>query len=126
MIVEGRRARVVLQDSCHLRNGLGVYAGPRALITAVADLVAVPVRTPAAQPRGTCPLLGPRDSRRLLEPKLDAIENADLAYVVAVNPGCLPQLQTGLGRRSSRVRAIHLVDLLAAAAVGAPLPHSVR
>jgi glycolate oxidase iron-sulfur subunit len=39
--VGGRRARVALQDSCHLRNGLRVFTQPRELIAAVADFVPV-------------------------------------------------------------------------------------
>lgn len=124
--VGGRRARVALQDSCHLRNGMGVFAEPRALISAVADLVAVPGEASCCGAAGTYSLLRPRDSRRILDPKLDAIEAADLDYVVAVNPGCLRQLETGLRRRSSKVRAVHLADLLAAAAGGTPLPSGRR
>jgi glycolate oxidase iron-sulfur subunit len=124
--VDGRRARVALQDSCHLRNGLGVFAEPRALIAAVADFVAVPGDDSCCGSAGTYSLLRPRDSRRVLEPKLDAIDAAGVDYVVAVNPGCLRQLETGLRRRSSPVRAVHLADLLAAAAGGAPLARTVR
>ena len=124
--VDGRRARVALQDSCHLRNGLGVAAQPRALISAVADLVPVPGEETCCGAAGTYSLLRPRDSRRVLDPKLDAVEAAGVDYVVAVNPGCLRQLETGLARRSSPVRAVHLADLLAAAAGGAPLRRGVR
>jgi glycolate oxidase iron-sulfur subunit len=120
--VDGRRARVALQDSCHLRNGLGVHAEPRALIAAVADFVPVPGDASCCGSAGTYSLLRPRDSRRILDPKLDSIESADVDYVVAVNPGCLRQLQNGLRRRRSRVQAVHLAELLAAAARGAPLP----
>jgi glycolate oxidase iron-sulfur subunit len=45
--------------------------------------------------------------------------------VVAVNPGCLRQWQTGLARRRSRIRAVHLADLLVAAAGGRPLPRGL-
>jgi glycolate oxidase iron-sulfur subunit len=45
-------------------------------------------------------------------PKLPEIEAADLDYVVAVNPGCLRQLQTELRRAKSPVRAIHLIELV--------------
>lgn len=124
--VGGRRARVALQDSCHLRNGLGVFAEPRALISAVADLVAVAGEDGCCGAAGTYSLLRPRDSRRIVDPKLDAIEAASVDYVVAVNPGCLRQLETGLRRRSSEVRAIHLADLLVAATGGALLPRGVR
>jgi glycolate oxidase iron-sulfur subunit len=120
--VAGRRARVAIQDSCHLRNGLRVFAEPRELIAAVADFVAVPKDDSCCGSAGTYSLLRPRDSRRILDPKLDAFEAAGVDYVVAVNPGCLRQLQTGLQRRGSAIRAVHLADLLAAAAGGRPLP----
>ena len=90
----GRRARVAIQDSCHLRNGLRVFAEPRALISAVAEFVAVPGDDSCCGSAGTYSLLRPRDSRRILGPKLDAFEAAGVDYVVAVNPGCLRQLQT--------------------------------
>jgi glycolate oxidase iron-sulfur subunit len=117
-----RRARVAIQDSCHLRNGLGVSAEPRALIGAVAEFVPVANDGGCCGSAGTYSLLRPRDSRRVLDPKLDAIEAADVDYLVAVNPGCLRQMQTGLARRKSRIRAVHLADLLVAAAGGRPLP----
>jgi glycolate oxidase iron-sulfur subunit len=120
--VRGRRARVAIQDSCHLRNGLRVFTEPRELIAAVADFVPVPKDDSCCGSAGTYSLLRPKDSRRILDPKLDALEAADVDYVVAVNPGCLRQLHTGLRRRGSAVRAVHLADLLAAAAGGRPLP----
>jgi len=124
--VDGRRARVALQDSCHLRNGLGVYQEPRALIAAVADFVAVPGDNSCCGSAGTYSLLRPRDSRRILDPKLDAFEAAGVDYVVAVNPGCLRQMQSGLRRRRSAVRVVHLAELLAAAGTGGPPPRGAR
>lgn len=111
--VDGRRARVTLQDSCHLRNGLGVSAQPRQLLREVADYVELPGAGTCCGAAGTYSLLRPADSRRVLDPKLDAIEAAGVDYVVVVNPGCLRQLQTGLRRRRSQIRAIHLATLLA-------------
>lgn len=110
--VDGRRARVTLQDSCHLRNGLGVWREPRAILEQVADYIELPSAATCCGAAGTYALLRPRDSRRILDPKLDQIEAAGVDYVVAVNPGCLRQLQTGLRRRRSRVRAIHLAEFL--------------
>jgi glycolate oxidase iron-sulfur subunit len=117
-----RRARVAIQDSCHLRNGLGVSAEPRALLGAVADFVPVAGDGSCCGSAGTYSLLRPGDARRILAPKLDAVEAAGVDYLVAVNPGCLRQWQGGLARRRSRVRAVHLADLLVAAAGGRPLP----
>ncbi|MEU4781247.1 (Fe-S)-binding protein [Micromonospora sp. NPDC023633] len=110
--VGGRRARVALQDSCHLRNGLGVFAEPRALLRQVADHVELPSAATCCGAAGTYSLLRPKESRRILDAKLDEIEAAGVDLVVAVNPGCLRQLRTGLRRRRSAVRAVHLAELL--------------
>jgi Fe-S oxidoreductase len=114
--VNGRRARVTLQDSCHLRNALGVTRPPRDLIAAVADYVELPNAGDCCGAAGTYSLLRPADSRAVLQPKLEAIEAADVDYVVALNPGCLRQLRQGLRRARGKVKAIHLAELLAMAA----------
>ncbi|MFH9263949.1 (Fe-S)-binding protein [Streptomyces sp. NPDC017546] len=110
--VDGRRARVTLQDSCHLRNGLGVWKEPRTLLGRVADYVELPSAAGCCGAAGTYALLRPRESRRILDAKIREIEAAGVDYVVAVNPGCLRQLQTGLRRARSRVKAVHMAELL--------------
>jgi glycolate oxidase iron-sulfur subunit len=50
------------------------------------------------------------------------VEAAGVDYLVAVNPGCLRQIRTGLRRRGSRIRVVHLAELLAAAADGPARP----
>jgi glycolate oxidase iron-sulfur subunit len=107
------RPRVALQDSCHLRNGLGVFRQPRELIEAVGVYIELPSASECCGAAGTYSILRPGDSKRILDDKLDEIEAAQVDFVVAVNPGCLRQLQTGLKRRRSRVRAVHLAELLA-------------
>ena len=114
--IGGRLARVALQDSCHLRNGLGVWREPRALLRSVAEYVELPGAAGCCGAAGTYALVRPRDSRRVLDPKIDEIEAAGIDYVVAVNPGCLRQLRQGLRRRKSSVRALHIADLLRLAA----------
>ena len=52
----------------------------------------------------------------VLDPKLDQIGAAGIDYVVAVNPGCLRQLRQELRRRKSKVRTLHIADLLRLAA----------
>ncbi|MGI6870460.1 (Fe-S)-binding protein [Amycolatopsis sp. 3B14] len=110
--VDGRPARVALQDSCHLRNGLGVWRQPRELIRAVAEYVELPSAAACCGAAGTYSILRPRDSARILAAKIDEIEAAGVDYVVAVNPGCLRQLRAGLRKRRSRVEAVHLAELL--------------
>lgn len=109
----GRRPRIALQDSCHLRNGMGVFREPRQLIEQVGEYVDLPSGAECCGAAGTYSILRRRDSMRILDDKLDEIEAAGLDLVVAVNPGCLRQLQTGLKRRGSSVRAVHLAELLA-------------
>ncbi|MFB7031651.1 MULTISPECIES: (Fe-S)-binding protein [unclassified Streptomyces] len=108
----GRRARVALQDSCHLRNGLGIHTAPRDLLAGVADYVELPSAGGCCGAAGTYSLLRPRESRRILAAKIAEIEAADVDFVAAVNPGCLRQLRTGLRRERSRVKAVHLAELL--------------
>lgn len=108
-----RRLRIGLQDSCHLRNGLGVHREPRELLRALGDYVELPGAGECCGAAGTYAILRPADSERVIDPKLDAIEQADLDYVVAVNPGCLRQLEQGVRRRGLRTKAIHIAELLA-------------
>ncbi|MEU0512451.1 MULTISPECIES: (Fe-S)-binding protein [unclassified Amycolatopsis] len=114
--IGNRPARVSLQDSCHLRNGLGVSRQPRELLRVVAEYVELPSAATCCGAAGTYSILRPRDSQRILETKIDEIERANLDYVVAVNPGCLRQLRTGLRKRKSHVRAVHIAELLVIAA----------
>ncbi|GAA1008287.1 (Fe-S)-binding protein [Streptomyces thermogriseus] len=120
VMVDGRRARAALQDSCHLRNGLGVTRPPRELIAAVADYVELPSAGKCCGAAGTYSMLRPVDSKKVLDPKLSEVEAADVDYVVAVNPGCLRQLEQGLRRARSRAKAIHLAEFLALAAQPEP------
>ena len=112
---DGRALRVGLQDSCHLRNGLGVTAQPRELVARVAEYVELPSAGSCCGSAGTYSLLRPEDSQRVLDTHLDEIEAADLDHVVVVNPVCQRQLIGGLRRRRSRVTVLHLAELLALA-----------
>ncbi|MGW6485725.1 (Fe-S)-binding protein [Streptomyces sp. NPDC055056] len=118
--LNGRRAKVTLQDSCHLRNGLGVWKQPRELLGQIADYVELPAAGTCCGAAGTYSLLRPRESRRILHAKIKEIEAHGVDYVVAVNPGCLRQLRSGLRRARSRVKAVHIAELLVQAAQG---PH---
>ncbi|MGV9770892.1 (Fe-S)-binding protein [Streptosporangium sp. NPDC003464] len=110
-------ARIALQDSCHLRNGLGVWREPRALLERMGEYVELPSAGTCCGAAGSYALVRPGDSRRILDAKLDEIEAAGVDYVAVVNPGCYRQLEQGLRRRRSAVRAVHLAEL-AAGSVG--------
>jgi len=105
--------RIGLQDSCHLRNGLGVYREPRELLAQVGEYVELPSAGACCGAAGTYAILRPDDSARLLDRHLDEIADADLDVVAVVNPGCYRQLEQGVRRRRLRTRVMHLAELLA-------------
>jgi L-lactate dehydrogenase complex protein LldE len=55
----------------------------------------------------------PEVSTAILDRKLDNVERTGAQYLVACDAGCLMQMRGGLSRRKSRVRALHLAELLA-------------
>ncbi len=109
----GRRPRIGLQDSCHLRNGLGVWREPRALLARAGDYVELPSAAACCGAAGSYAILRGADSARVLERHLDEIADADLDIIAVVNPGCYRQLQQGVARRGLRTRVLHLAELLA-------------
>jgi glycolate oxidase iron-sulfur subunit len=106
------RPRIGLQDSCHLRNGLGVWREPRELLEQVGEYVELPSAAGCCGAAGTYAILRPRDSARVLDRHLDEIARADLDVIAVVNPGCYRQLQQGVGRRGLRTRVMHLSEVL--------------
>jgi len=91
----GGRLRIGLQDSCHLRNGLGVWREPRELIARVGEYVELPSAAACCGAAGSYAVVRPKDSARVLDPHLDEIADADLDVIAVVNAGCLPAARAG-------------------------------
>jgi len=109
----GARLRIGLQDSCHLRNGLGVWREPRELLARIGEYVELPSAATCCGSAGSYSVVRPKDSARVLDPHLDEIAAADLDVIAVVNAGCYRQLQQGVKRRKLRTRVVHLAELLA-------------
>ena len=107
------RPRIGLQDSCHLRNGLGIWREPRELIARVGEYVELPSAAACCGAAGSYSVVRPKDSARVLDRHLDEIADAELDIIAVVNPGCYRQLQQGVERRGLRTRVVHLAELLA-------------
>jgi glycolate oxidase iron-sulfur subunit len=107
------RPRIGLQDSCHLRNALGVWREPRELIARIGEYVELPSAAACCGAAGSYAIVRADDSARVLDRHLDEIADAYLDIVAVVNPGCYRQLQQGVKRRGLRTRVIHLAELLA-------------
>lgn len=107
------RLRIGLQDSCHLRNGMGVWRQPRELIARIGEYVELPSAAVCCGAAGSYSIVRAKDSARVLDPHLDEIAAADLDLLVVVNAGCYRQLQQGIKRRKLKTRVVHIAELLA-------------
>ncbi len=112
--------RVAYHESCQLGRGLGVRDEPRQLLAAVRGLALVELRRPQA----CCGFGGafhvdfPQVADAILADKLDDIEAAGVATLVAAEPGCLLHIRRGLAGRESPVRTLHIAQILAGRAGG--------
>jgi L-lactate dehydrogenase complex protein LldE len=109
-------ASVTYHSSCHGLRGLGLREEPLALLRAVRDLRLVPL-TGTAECCGFGGLFSLKFSDlsgAMLVSKLDAIEASGADLVTATDVSCLMHIAGGLSRRGSRVRALHLAEVLAA------------
>lgn len=111
-------ARITYQDSCHLRNGMGVSDAPRRLLQAIpaAEYVELFEAERCCGSAGIYSLTHPDTSLRLLDEKMDHVEETGAEIVATSNPGCLLQMKLGIHREGldDRIRAMHVVDILAA------------
>jgi L-lactate dehydrogenase complex protein LldE len=109
------RGTVTYHDSCHLLRGLGESRAPRALLQGVpgAALVELPGADECCGFGGSFSVRLPEVSTAILDKKLDNVERTGADCVVACDGGCLMQMGGGLSRRRSRVRPLHLAQVLA-------------
>jgi glycolate oxidase iron-sulfur subunit len=107
-----RSERVTYQDSCHLRNGMGVWREPRTLLESVSDLIELPGADTCCGSAGVYNLLRPDVANRLLEQKVRTIEGLGVDTVITSNPGCELQLRLGILRSGSPANVRHIADHL--------------
>lgn len=106
--------RLTYHDSCHLLRGLGEGSSPRAVLSRLegAELVALPGSDECCGFGGSFAVRLPEVSTAILDKKLANVEATGAGCVVACDAGCLMQMSGGLRRRSSKVRALHLAEVL--------------
>ena len=101
-------------DSCHLLRGLHESESPRALLreAAGARFVELPASDECCGFGGSFSVRLPEVSTAILDKKLASVEASGADCVVACDAGCLMQMRGGLSRRGSRVKALHLAEVL--------------
>jgi L-lactate dehydrogenase complex protein LldE len=106
--------RVTYHDSCHLLRGLHESESPRTLLGRLrgAELVELPGADECCGFGGSFAVRLPEVSSQILAKKLANIESTGADCLVACDAGCLLQMGGGLTRAKSRVRALHLAELL--------------
>ncbi len=123
------RGRVTYHDSCHLLRGLGEAEAPRTLLRSLdgVELVELPGADQCCGFGGSFSVRLPEVSSSILDRKLANVEATGADCLVACDAGCLMQMSGGLTRRGSRVRAMHLVELLENGRTGrvAPTAHAM-
>jgi len=108
------RKRITYQDACHLAHGQGVRSQPRSLLAQIpgVDYVELANADRCCGAAGVYSLTQPEMSAKILEEKLDAIEDANADYLVTGNPGCHMQIQAGMLERGMRTKVKHLAEVL--------------
>jgi len=106
--------RLTYHDSCHLLRGLHETESPRAILRGLAgaEFVELPGGDECCGFGGSFSVRLPEVSSAILDKKLASVEATGAGTVVACDAGCLMQIRGGLSRRGSRVRALHLAEVL--------------
>ncbi|HZO96456.1 MAG TPA: (Fe-S)-binding protein [Gaiellaceae bacterium] len=108
--------RVAYHPTCHSLRVARVGDAPLTLLRRVRGLE-------LAEPEGALECCGfggtfavknADSSSAMLADKLDRLESTGADYCTAVDPSCLLQIGGGLSRRGSRLRTVHLAEILAA------------
>jgi L-lactate dehydrogenase complex protein LldE len=107
--------RLTWHDACHGLRELGLFDQPRRLIAKVrgAELVEARTADTCCGFGGTFAVKHPGISVAMLDWKLQAVEELGVDAIVSGDVSCLMQIEGRLARRGSRLRALHLAELLA-------------
>ena len=109
------RGRLTWHDACHALRDLNVQAEPRRLIKNVreAEFVELENADSCCGFGGTFSVKYPEISVAILDSKIEAIEKADVDAIVSADASCLMQIGGRLSRIGSKVKTMHLAELLA-------------
>lgn len=107
--------RVTLHDSCHALRELHIARQPRALLRRVRGLefVELPTSAVCCGFGGTFAVKYADISTAMGEEKIQAIADAKVDVVTAVDSSCLMHIDGLLRRQGSDTRTMHIADILA-------------
>jgi glycolate oxidase iron-sulfur subunit len=111
------KSHMVYHAACHLAHAQGVRVQPQELLSAAAattgaHLYDLPEAEHCCGSAGIYNLLNTSLSLKVLERKMNFIEDSGADVVVTSNPGCLLQLEAGVKARGLNVKVKHLAEAL--------------
>ena len=109
------KGRVTWHDACHGLRELNIREEPRRLIRKVRETEFLELEGAEACCGfgGTFSVKYPEISTAIVDEKIQAIERAAVDAVISGDASCLMQIGGRLSRIGSKVRAMHLAELLA-------------
>lgn len=107
--------KITWHDACHGLRDLGLREEPRKLLKKVAgaDFVEMENADVCCGFGGTFSVKYPEISAGILDNKIEAIERSGADAVVSCDASCLMQIGGRLSRLGSKVKAMHLAEVLA-------------
>jgi L-lactate dehydrogenase complex protein LldE len=108
------QGKLTWHDACHGLRDLNLKSEPRRLIRNVrgAEFIEIENAESCCGFGGTFSVKYPEISVAILDQKVEAIERAGVDAVVSGDASCLLQIGGRLSRKGSKIRAMHLAELL--------------
>ncbi len=110
------RVRVTYHDPCHLKTQ-GITKEPRELLRSLPniDFVEMEGASACCGLGGTFSVYHYQASKEIGAKKIPGIEESGAELVATACPGCMMQLQDSINHAGLKVRAVHILELLAEA-----------
>lgn len=110
------QGRVTWHDACHGLRDLKIKNEPRRLLQNIegAEFVELPNADSCCGFGGTFSVKYPEISVAILDNKIEAIEKSNVKAVISCDSSCLMQIGGRLSRNGSKVKALHIAEILAA------------
>ena len=108
--------KLTWHDACHGLRDLNIRREPRKLLKAVenAEFIELQGADVCCGFGGTFSVKFPEISAAILDNKIEAIENSGADAVVSCDASCLMQIGGRLSRINSKVKPLHIAEILAA------------
>ncbi|MGH9377516.1 MAG: (Fe-S)-binding protein [Terriglobia bacterium] len=109
------KERATYQDPCHLGHAQRIRSAPRELIASVPGLELVELKEAevCCGSAGIYNVVHNDLSMRLLEAKMERVDETRAGLVLTANPGCMIQLRAGIAASANpHRRVLHVVELL--------------